>query len=249
MLSKDNYIKEGERLDDLGYDGLYIIQNPSLYCFTSDAVLLANSVRANSRDIVCDLGTGSGIIATIIATKTKAKKVFGVEIQPELYDMASRSVQLNGLEDKIEIIHSPMQEAHKILGKNSCSVVVCNPPYQKVGAGEQQLDERLAICRHELKVTLSEIVETAKNLLNYGGKFYIIHQAKRLSELIYLLESNDIKVKKIDLIQPKATKNVDTVIVTAIKNGNDGLIIPPPIVVNKEDNTLTEIVEKMYKKD
>lgn len=249
MLSKNSLLKENERLDDLEYDGLKIIQNPSLYCFTSDAVILANTVKASSRDIVCDLGTGSGIIATIIATKTSAKRVFGVEIQTEMAEMAARSVEYNGLSDKIEILNMPMQEAYKHIGKESCSVVVCNPPYQKAGAGEKQPDEKLAICRHEVKVTLEEIVESARNLLKYAGKFYIIHQAKRMAELIFLLEKNDLRVKKINMIQPKSTKNIDTVIVEATKFGKIGMVIPPPIVVNNEDNSLSEIVKNMYKKN
>lgn len=248
MLSKVN-LKAGERLDDLEYGGLKIIQNPSLYCFTSDAVLLANMVKAGPKDTVCDLGTGSGIIATIIATKCNPKKVYGVEIQDTLYDMAKRSVQYNNLEDKIEIIHSPMQNITEILGKNTMSRVVCNPPYQRIGAGEKQLKEEIAICRHELKVTLEEIVITARDLLQYGGKFYIVHQAKRLATLINLLENNDLRVKQINMIQPKASKNVDTVIVEAVKNGNEGLVIPPAIIVNNDDNTLSDTVKGFYKKD
>lgn len=249
MLLQSNFVKEGERIDDLQYDGLKIIQNPSLYCFTSDAVLLANMVKANHKDVVCDLGTGSGIIATIVATKTNCKKVYGVELQAYMSDMASRSVKMNGLEDRIEIINSPMQNATEILGKESCSVVVCNPPYQKVGAGEKQLKEEIAISRHEVKVTLEEIVTSACNLLKYGGKFYIIHQAKRMAELIYLLEKHDLRVKKIIMIQPKANKNVDTVIVEATKNGKVGLIVPPPLVVFNDDGTPTSTVESIYRND
>lgn len=249
MLCKNNLVKEGERIDDLQYDGLRIIQNPSLYCFTSDAVLLANFVKATKKDVVVDLGTGSGIIATIVATKTNAKKVYGVEIQPYMSDMASRSVKLNGLEDKIEIINRPMQTAFEVLGKESCSVVTCNPPYQKIGAGEKQLTEEIAISRHEVKVTLEEIVVSASTLLKYGGKFYVIHQAKRLAELTYLLEKHNLRVKKITMIQPKANKNVDTVIVEATKFGKVGLIIPPPLVVFNDDGTPTREVEKIYRND
>ena len=248
MLLKPN-LKAGERLDDLEYDGLKIIQNPSLYCFTSDAILLANMVKAGSKDTVCDLGTGSGIIATIIATKCNPQKVYGIEIQESLFDMAKRSVEYNNLDDKIEIIHSSIQNACDILGKNSMTRVVCNPPYQKIGAGETQIKEELAICRHEVMVTLEEIVVVARDLLKFGGKFYIVHQAKRLATLINLLENNNLRVKQINLIQPKSTKNVDTVIVEAVKNGKEGLIIPPAIIVNNEDNSVTEKVKEFYRKD
>ena len=249
MLSKHSLVNVGERLDDLEYGGFKIIQNPSLYCFTSDAVLLANMVICGSRDTVCDLGTGSGIIATIIATKFNAKKVYGIEIQPCMADMAKRSVMYNDLEEKIEIINTSIQNAVSVLGKGNMSRVVCNPPYQKLGAGEKQLKEELAICRHEVAVTLEEIVKTASELLQFAGRFYIIHQAKRLAELIFLLEKYNLKVKKINLIQPKADKNVDTVIVEAVKNGKDGVVIPPPIIVNNSDNTLSDTVKGMYKKE
>lgn len=241
-------LKPCERLDNLQYGGLCIIQNPSLYCFTSDAVLLANMVKANSRDTVVDFGTGSGIIATIIATKTKAKKVIGLELQEELLDMATRSVQLNNLVDKIEIISADIKQAENILGVGTMSVVVCNPPYESLSIGESNASDNIAICRHEVAITLEEIIQQAGRVLKFRGKLYIIHKARRLAESMSYMRTYGIEPKVITLITPKPNKRVDTVIIEAIRGGEIGVEIRNLTVYN-ENGTYTKEAEVLYKTD
>ena len=118
-------LKDNERLDDLQFNNLFIIQNPDLYCFTSDAVELCNFVRAGVKDRIVDLCSGSGVIGILAQAKTKAKQVYLVEIQEQLADMSLRTVKHNNL-NNIEVINKPLQNIHKQIG-TGFEVVVCNP--------------------------------------------------------------------------------------------------------------------------
>lgn len=241
-------LNKGERLDDLQIDGLEIIQNPKLYCFTSDAVLLANTVKAKKTDKVCDLCSGSGIIGILIAAKKLPASVTMVELQPKMADMARRSVLHNKLNGKIEVFNVSVQDAPKILGQGNFDTVVCNPPYQPKNSGEINGDGEVAICKTEIKLTLDELTDSAAKLLKFGGKFYLIHRADRLAEIIFSLKQNKLEPKRLTFVKPKASKTADTVIVEAVKGGKTGLTTDT-LVVFKNDNTYTERVKKLYCKE
>lgn len=196
-ITMNELIKENERIDDLGVKGIKILQSPEEYCFSSDSALLANLVRASSKDKVLDLCGGSGIISLLIAAKTKAKLITGIELQPKLADRAKRSVQLNGLESRIKILCMDVKESLHKLGCGSQDIVVCNPPYYRLGEGEMSENVEIAMCRHEVAITLKEIVEISSKILKFGGKLYIICKADRLSELLCLLSSNRLEPKYI----------------------------------------------------
>lgn len=237
-------LKENEQFEDLEYNGLEIIQNRAGYRFTSDAVLLANYVKALPKHRVVDLGTGSGIIAILVAAKTKAKQVIGIEIQPQLADMAQRSVAHNGMSDRITIFNCPMQSAEEKIG-GGFDIAVCNPPYEK--AARASLTEK-DICKSEQLVTLEEVVSSAATLLKFGGVFYIINKAKRLAEIIFEMKQKGIEPKKITLIQPKADKDFDTVIVEGKKGAKPSLVVTKPLIVYGEDGQYTAEVRRIYNK-
>lgn len=241
-------LNNDERLDDLEFEGLKIIQKPALYCFSSDAVLLANLVKASSKDTIVDLGTGSGVIAILARAKTKAQKAIGFEIQKEMAELAKRNVQLNGLEHKIEIINDDIKNAFNYLKKESVKVVVCNPPYFKATSGVQSQVSEVATSRTESTATLEDIVKIASGLLNYSGKLYMIHKSERLSEVLTTLSINKLEPKRLTLIYPKASKSVDTFIVEAQKCGAPGLKIDS-VVVYEEDGSMTPWAKKLYGKE
>ena len=162
-------LKENERLDDLQRNGYQIIQNPEKFCFGMDAVLLSGFARAREGDRVLDMGTGTGIIPILMEAKTQAAKLIGLEIQPESADMARRSVALNHLEHKIQIIEGDIKEAASIFGAASFDVVTCNPPYMTEHHGLTNLHEPKAIARHELLCTLEDVISQAAKLLKPGG--------------------------------------------------------------------------------
>lgn len=242
-----DYIKPYERLDDLELDGAYFIQNPELYGFTSDAVLLANVVKIKNNDLVCDFGTGSGIIAVLIALKTKARHIDGIEIQPTLADIAKRNVIINNLNDKVNIAEGDIKNAADCFEREKYDVVVCNPPYKRTGSGEKNISETIAVCRHEIKVTLNDIINSAAKILKFSGRLALISKTERLAEIIYKMHEYNIEAKTVTLVKPKASKSPDTVIVEGTKGGKSGLKIYELIVYN-EDGSMTDEAKKLYNK-
>ena len=236
-------LKDGEEIFDLQCDGLKIIQHPDGYAFTTDAVLLANTVRAAKGDRVLELGTGSGVIALLVSKKTNAGHIDAVEIQPRLADMARRSVELNGLSDRIDIIESDMKELG--LSGKSYDVVCTNPPYMTYSGDTSEATEN-EICKSEVSITVAEVVHTAAKALKYGGKFYVVLKSERLTDLIYNMRLNHIEPKIITPVQPTAKKDVDTVLVTGIKNGKSGVKVMRPLVITEADGSYTETVRRMY---
>ena len=216
-----NYLKQNERLDDLQINNLFIIQDPKGYCFTSDAVQLANFVKCKKGDNVVDLCSGSGVIGILINAKNNLNKVWLVEIQSKLADMSERSIKLNGLEEKIEVINKPLQNISSILTGNRIDCVVCNPPYKKQNTAKLLNEsEEKSIARHEIMVTLRDIVKEASLLLKFGGRFNTIIKEERLIELINYCSEFGIEVKRIKIL--KSVKGANAVMVEGIKGGKSG---------------------------
>ena len=237
-------IKQNEKLEDLGYKGLQIIQSSTEYRFTTDAILLANSVGDLTGKRAVDLGTGSGVIAVLLATKKNAKHVWGVELQSQLADMAQRTVALNNL-DNVTIVNCAMQDAYKSLG-GDYDCVVCNPPYRKCGSGQKQLAPNLALCRHEIAVTLAEVIVSAKRLLNTKGSLYLVHQAERLAEICYLMKQNNIEPKLITPIAPRVGAEPNLVIVKGVLAGNVGCVVSKTLEILDANGNYTSQVANFY---
>ncbi len=236
------------RLDDLQYKGLKLWQYPSLYCFTSDAVLLANLTKVKKGDVVVDFGTGSGIIAVLIAAKTNAAKIFALEKQKVMCELAKKNVEYNRLSDKIEVVEGDIADADKLLGKESASVVVCNPPYFKKGSGATREREEIALSRHESSCDLKGIVESASKILRWGGALYIVHKVERMAETIGYMQACSLEVKNVTLVYPKENKAADVFIAEARKNGAAGMKLDTLVVYN-DDGTMTEDAKKLYAKE
>lgn len=267
-----NFILIGERAEDLEFQNLVILQKENGYRFTSDSVLLAGLAEAKKTDRVVDLGTGSGVIATLLAARTGAE-VWGVEIQESLADMARRSVLINGIGEKVHIVRCDMREAHKILKAGSFDVAVCNPPYylptdanrdgaahsvkecadgsnsrNASDASDQQLYGERELARFEILVNLKEVIRSAKNLLKHGGTFFVVSKAERLTDLLTGLREAGLEPKSLTPIQPKPSAAIDTVVVKAVKGGKPPLKFCPPFVVYGEDGTMTEQTRRIYHK-
>lgn len=236
-------LKANERIDDLMYKGLSIIQSSEGYCFTQDSILLSHFVSSGIGETLIDLGTGSGILAILAAKKTQAGKIFGIEIQERLADMAVRSVILNKLEDKITIVKGKMQEAHLMLGQGIADAVCTNPPYLKKG---KQQNGEIDICRAEIAVTLREVLIAAEKLLKFGGDFYMVHRADRLTEIMSLMRKVKIEPKKLIPIQPTQDKEISTIIIIGKKGGKPSLRFCAPIVVYDTEGNMSETTKKIY---
>ena len=181
-------IKKDERIDDLGIKNLKIIQNKKWFCFGIDSVLLANFAKNIKKDsYVLDLGTGSGIMPTLLCGKTELKKVVGIEIQKDVCDMAKRSIELNKINEKFEIICDSILNLNKYFEKQTFDVVITNPPYKKKNTGIINPDEPKMIARHEITANLEDFIRVAKDLLKDKGEFYMVHRPERLVDIFELM--------------------------------------------------------------
>lgn len=242
----DIKLLENERLDDLEYGNLKIIQDKNGYCFSTDAILLANFVKAKKGSKIIDIGCGSGVISILLSKKTNAEKIYGVELQEKVANLAKRNVLLNNLEN-VEIINEDIVNVDKIITKGSIDVICCNPPYFKKDSGDVSTNETIRLSRQESSASLEDIISSASSLLKFGGNFYMIHKAERMCDVIHSMMSNNIMPKKITLVYPKNTKAADTVIVQGQKGGASGVLIDELIVYN-DDGTMTDRAKVLYNK-
>lgn len=239
-------LRENERVDDLQLKGLKIIQNTEGFCFGIDAVLIANFCDIKSNSKVVDLGTGTGIIPLIIWGKNNTEKIYGIEIQKEVSDMAKRSIKLNKLENNIEILNIDLKNIEEYLEVNSIDVVVTNPPYMNSGSGIINPDEKKAISRHEIKCNLEDIIEKAKRLLKHNGRFYMVHRPNRLADIMYYLRKHKLEPKNLRFVHPKQSKGPNLVLIRAVKAAKPELKIEDPLYVYKDNGDYTEEIYEIY---
>lgn len=242
-------LEENERIDDLEFKDLKIIQNKEGFCFGMDSVLLSDFAKNIKKDsIVLDLGTGTGIIPTLLCGKTKLKKIIGVEIQKEVTQMAKKSILLNKLENKFEIINENIINLSKIFEKNYFDVIVTNPPYKKKNTGIINENEKKLISRHELTATLEDFLKVTKELLKDKGEFYMVHRPERLVDILSLMRKYKIEPKLIKFVCPNKNKEPNLVLIKGIKNANPFLKVEKNLYVYNLDGQYTEELKKIYNK-
>lgn len=242
----DVELKENERIDDLQRNGYRIIQNPAKFCFGMDAVLLSGFVKVKPGAKVLDLGTGTGIIPLLVEAKTQAAQISAIEIQEESADMARRSVQLNGLEDRINIVTGDLREADKFFDAASFDVVTCNPPYMIGQHGLPNPDEPKAIARHEILCTLEDVVRTAARLLKPGGYFCMVHRPFRLAEIVTVMTEYKLEPKRMKFVYPYVDKEPNMVLVEGCRGGKPRMTVEKPLIVYKEPNVYTDEIYDVY---
>lgn len=235
------------RIDDLECNGLKIKQFADGYRFSSDAVLLANTVRCSSKDTIVDFGCGNGVISLLLTAKTPCKRVIGIELQEDVAQLACDNVAFNDLQDKITIINADILDAPQILGKESVQIVVCNPPYFAPSSGEKREDPQVALSRHESTCDLENLLRCASEILKFGGELYIIHKTQRMAEVIHKAYNAKLTPKQLTLVYPKLSKPADTFILKCKKCSPDGLIVDR-LVVYKENGEMTDEAKKLYNK-
>ncbi len=242
-------LKENERIDDLEFNNLKIIQNEEGFCFGIDAVLLsdfAKNIKKNSK--VLDLGTGTGIISILLCEKTELKKIIGVEVQEEVYDMACRSAKLNNLENKFEVINENILNLENVLEKNSFDVIVTNPPYKKQNTGVINEAEKKLISRHEILADLEDFIKISSKLLKCKGEFYMVHRPDRLVDIFSLMRKYKIEPKEIRMVFSNEKNPPKMVLVKGVKNGGEYLKFRENLYIYKNDGSYTDEILKIYNK-
>ena len=237
---------EDERIDDLQRNGYRIIQKKKGFCFGMDAVLLSGFAQVKEGEVAVDLGTGTGIIPILLEAKTKGKHFTGLEIQEEVAEMAGRSVRLNQLENRVDIVRGDIKEASRLFGKASFDVVTSNPPYMNDNHGLKNPELPKAIARHEVFCTLDDVCREASLLLKSGGRFYMVHRPHRLAEIITALKTYKLEPKRMKLVHPFVDKEANMVLIEAVRGGRSMMKVEAPNIVYREPGVYTREIYDVY---
>lgn len=236
----NEWLKGDERLDYLLAEDLRIIQSPSVFSFSLDAVLLSRFIGVPKRGAMVDLCSGNGVIPLFLSARTNAR-IIGVELQPRLYDMACRSIDYNQLGHQIEMVLGDVKEAPNNLGVEKYDAVTCNPPYFLAHElSDKNLSEHHAIARHEIHLTLEEAIHSASRLLKQGGKAAFVHRPGRLLDIVTAMRANRLEPKRMQFVYPKRGKEANTLLIEGIKDGKPDLKILPPLYVYEDNNEYTQ---------
>lgn len=208
------------RIDDLGINGLKLIQDTDMFCFGIDAVMLANFVYCKEGARIVDLCTGNGIIPVLLSAKVPASQIIGVEIQESVAKLANENVNLNNLQEKLEIINDDLKNMPSRLGKSKFDVVTCNPPYRNVGCGVVNEADTKAIARHEILCNLDDIIYASAMLLKPLGKFFMIHRPDRLCDILCAMRAHKIEPKVVQFVQPSLDTKPTHVLIEGVYGGN-----------------------------
>lgn len=246
MDMREIQLKENERIDDLQRNGYGIIQNPEKFCFGMDAVLLTYFAHANKKDILLDLGTGTGIIPILMEAKYHPLHLSGLEIQEESADMARRSVAMNGLSDMIDIVTGDIKEADQIFKSASFDCITCNPPYMIGQHGLTNPEDAKAIARHEVLCTFEDVARVTAKLLKPGGHFYLVHRPFRLAEIMTTLSKYKLEPKRMRLVYPYADKEPNMVLLEAVRGGKSFMTVEKPLIIYEEPGVYTKELQENY---
>lgn len=238
-------LKESERLDDLQFEGLKIVQDKNLYAFTSDSVVLANFLKIKTGERAVEIGSGSGVISILATKKTNVKEIVAFELQQPLYEMSLKSLAINHI-DNVKVINDDVRNFKKYLACGSVDVVFSNPPYKKEGAAAKNENESKAVARHEKSLPLQDLAKVAADMLKFGGRACFVYDADRSAEMIYSLICNNLQPKRMFFTENGRKKPI-LFVVEAVKGGKSGVKVLPNIVTNDKDgNYIQEIKDGIW---
>ena len=239
-------LKPGERLDDLERNGLMLIQHPGRFCYGVDAVLLSWFAKAFEGERVLDFCTGTGVVPILMTAKTAASHFTGLEIQEEVAKMASRSVMLNHLGDKVSIICGDLKNTKTLFGKGVFNVVTVNPPYMAGGSGLVAADYSKAVSRHEILCSLEDVIRESANVLVAGGRMYMVHRPYRLGDIICLMKQYKMSPRRLCMVHPKASQEANLVLIEGIRGGNTQIRVEAPLVLFDEDGQESRQIKMIH---
>ena len=243
----ENMLLEGERVDTLQYQGLRIIQKEKGFRFGTDSVLLADFASPKPGDRVVDMGTGTGILPILMASRQEKSSYVALEIQEDMAEMAARSIKLNGMEERIEVRACDFREAPGMLGYGKFTLAVCNPPYGKAGGAMVNVRDSERIARHEGECTVEDVAKTAAALLKVGGRLAVVYPAPRAFEMMTALREFHMEPKRIRTIHSQADREPKLVLMDAVKGGGSMLHWLPPLVLNNDDGTPSDEWKRIYR--
>ena len=242
-------LEENEKIEDLQFENLKIIQNKKGFCFGIDSILLSDFAKKIKKDSnILDLGTGNGIISILLCEKILLKKIIGIEIQKEVFELAKKNIKLNKLENKFEIINENILNLNNIFEKNTFDAIVTNPPYKKKNTGIKNEKETKIIARHETTATLEDFIKISKDLLKDKGEFYMVHRPDRLVDILNIMRNYKIEPKILRFVYSNVNSEPKLILIKGIKNAKPFLKIEKNLYIYNENGEYTDEIKKIYNK-
>jgi tRNA1(Val) A37 N6-methylase TrmN6 len=239
-------VKDDESIDDLQLNGIHLIQKKEGFRFGIDAVLLANFANVKKGNKVIDMCTGTGIIPFILAGKTKASQLTGIEVQQEMVEMANRSIEVNSLNDRMNFICGDLTDGKLLKSIEKAEVVTVNPPYKLANSGIVNPNDKNAIARHEILCTLEDVIIAARVLLKDNGRFFMVHRPERLVDIFDLMRKHRIEPKRVRMVHPNTKREPNIVLIEGQRDGGRFLKWEAPLYVYKEDGGYSDEIEEIY---
>lgn len=247
-LQSADLVKEDETLEDLQLSELFVIQKKDGFRFGIDAVLLSDFAKDIQAEEMLDMCTGSGVVPILLSAKTKISRIFGIELQEEVFDAAKRSVELNGLSDRVFLRQGDIKNAAEIYGKRSFGLITCNPPYMPAGTAVQNELTSKIIARHEVMCTLEDVIESAAMLVKQHGHLVLVHKPTRLADILCLMRKYEIEPKRIRFVHKTVGAEPSLVLVDGAYKGGRELRILPPLYLFDEKGEETTELKRIYGK-
>ena len=226
---------------------IQVKQNRSGYRFSIDAVLLAWHADPGPNDTILDLGTGCGIIPMILTYRHPEVKIYGIEVQTELADIANLNIIENGMEDQITILCRDMKTLKHEDTSGPVDLVISNPPFRKSKSGRINPNQQRAIARHEIKTTLYDVVETARRMLKTSGRFVMVFPAGRLTDILTQMRALGVEPKSVRMVHSEKNTEAKMILVEGKKGGRSGLKIDSPLIIYQENGSYSDEVEQIFK--
>ena len=246
---ENSILMPNERIDELELNNLKIIQKNDAFCFGIDSVLLsdfARKIKNNSK--VLDLGTGTGILGILLCAKTNLKQITGIEIQKDIADMATRSIQLNNLQGKFDILNCNIKDIDKLLKIDSYDAIVTNPPYKKPNSGKINENKTKLISRHEIEANLDDFIRISFKMLKDKGTLYMVHRAERIVDILSTMRKYKMEPKRIRFVYSNKNSESKLVLLEATKNAKPFVKIERPLYVYNENGDYTQELLQIYNK-
>ncbi len=240
------YPNQDETIEDLQLAGLSLIQKKHAFRYGMDSVLLAHFAEIRPNDVVCDFGTGNGILPLLLTGRGKGRFFYAFEILEEAAELARRNVTLNHLESNIRVIHRDVAEAECYLQACSIDAVICNPPYSRPSAALKSPNEQKAAARNQKSNTLDSFFGAAFRILKGKGKISIVYPAPQMLSVMKLLQQHHLEPKRIRMVYPYASKPANLVLIEAVKDAKPTLHPLPPLIIYQEDGRLTNELKSVY---
>ena len=239
-------LRDDEQLDDLQLNGLFLIQKKHGFRFGVDAVLLSDFAKDSPSRRTLDMCTGTGIVAILLSAKTRTQEICALEIQPEIADMARRSVEYNSLSERVRVTEGDLKDAVRIYGKGSFDKITCNPPYMKNNSAIKNESDSIAVSRHELLCTLEDVIRVSSELLIPKGRLCMVHRPSRLADILCLMRKYKIEPKRLRLVAPRPGKEPNLALIEGMYHGGEELRVMSQLYIFDENGNYSEETDRIY---